>query len=90
MCQLIVPFSAPILVGFESSTHTTSESDGMVEVAIVVTGGAPRPLSVSLRTENNTACECFKYPFQCEIVYWYCHILFSIIFLQLKWKIIHQ
>ena len=42
---------------FDSASYTVSEADGMVQLFIEVPGGAPRPFSVSLRTENNTASE---------------------------------
>ena len=52
-------FSVPIVVGFESTAYTTSESEGTVELSVVVTdpsmGGAPRPFSLSVYTADGTA-----------------------------------
>ena len=48
------------MVGFEFTTYSVDEDDGMVEVAVVVTepfGGAPQPFSLSLSTKDGTACE---------------------------------
>ena len=58
--------SVPIVVGFESTVYTTSESEGMVELSVVLPqtvlpvtdpsmGGAPRPFSLLLSTKDGTA-----------------------------------
>ena len=49
--------AVPIVVGFESTAYTTSESEGMVELSVVVTdppmGGAPRPFSLSVSKDQS-------------------------------------
>ena len=47
-----------ITVGFGASVYTTTESEGTVDVRIVVmdpSGGTPRPFSLSVTTQDNTA-----------------------------------
>ena len=48
-----------ITVGFSATLYTTSEDQGSVEISIIISepssGGAPRPFSLSLSTQNNTA-----------------------------------
>ena len=48
-----------IIVGFESTTYTIHESQERVELSVSVkvplTGGTPRPFSLSVSTEDNTA-----------------------------------
>ncbi|CAI8053959.1 P-selectin [Geodia barretti] len=56
---LILDNDGPISFGFDATVYTTSESQGMVEVRIVVqtpsTGGTPQPFSVSVSTTDDTA-----------------------------------
>ena len=48
-----------ITVGFSATLYTTSEDQGSVEISIIISeptsGGAPRPFSLSLTTQDNTA-----------------------------------
>ena len=48
-----------IIVGFESTTYTIHESQERVELSVSVkvplTGGTPRPFSLSVSTKDNTA-----------------------------------
>ena len=61
------------MVGFEAVSYSTSESQGFVEISVIVTdppSGAPRPFSLLLDTTDDTAglCEviganvCQNYP----------------------------
>ena len=48
-------------MGYEPTTYTTSEAEGRVELNIVVfspLGGAPRPFTLSVTTEDNLAGVC--------------------------------
>ena len=59
-----------ITVGYEFTVYTTSEGQGMVELSVIVfdpqpdgtlpplSGGAPRPFTLSVNTEDNTAGTC--------------------------------
>ena len=51
--------TVPITVGYEFTVYTTSEGEGMVELSVVIfdppSGGAPRPFTLSINTENGTA-----------------------------------
>ena len=54
---MVVP-APQITVGFGASVYTATESERMVDVSIVVTdssGGTPRPFSLSVTTQDNTA-----------------------------------
>ena len=48
-------------MGFEAVSYSTSESQGFVEISVVVTdppSGAPRPFSLLLNTADDTAGLC--------------------------------
>ena len=48
----------PIEVGYDSNTYVTTESAGSVDLTIRVfshPGGAPRPFSLLVNTEDGTA-----------------------------------
>ena len=51
--------TVPITVGYEFTVYTTSEGEGMVELSVVIfdppSGGAPRPFTLSINTEDGTA-----------------------------------
>ena len=54
------PFSTVIItVGYELSVYFTSERQCMVELSVIIfdppTGGAPRPLTLSVNTEDGSA-----------------------------------
>ena len=53
-----------ITVGYEFTVHTTSEGVGAIDLSIVVTdpptGGAPRPFSLSVTTQDGTAGLCYQ------------------------------
>ena len=48
-----------IIVGYEFTVYTTSEGQGMVELSVIIfnpsSGGAPRPFTLSVNTEDGTA-----------------------------------
>ena len=48
-----------ITVGYEFTVYTTSEGQGMVELSVIIfnppSGGAPRPFTLSVNTEDGTA-----------------------------------
>ena len=55
ICPLIL---APITVGYDPATYTTTESDGSVTLTVRVfshPGGAPRPFTLVVNTEDGTA-----------------------------------
>ena len=51
--------TVPITVGYEFTVYTTSEGEGMVELSVIIfdppSGGAPRPFTLSINTEDGTA-----------------------------------
>ena len=51
--------TVPITVGYEFTVYTTFEGEGMVELSVVIfdppSGGAPRPFTLSINTEDGTA-----------------------------------
>ena len=56
--------TVPITVGYEFTVYTTSEGEGMVELSVIIfdplsggplPGGAIRPFTLSVNTEDGTA-----------------------------------
>ena len=51
--------TVPITVGYEFTVYTTSEGEGMVELSVIIfdppSGGAPRPFTLSMNTEDDPA-----------------------------------
>ena len=48
----------PITVGYDPDTYVTTESDGSVTLTVRVfshPGGAPRPFTLAINTEDGTA-----------------------------------
>ena len=56
---MCVTFSLePITVGYDPDTYMTTESDGSVTLTVRVfshPGGAPRPFTLAINTEDGTA-----------------------------------
>ena len=52
-------YIAPIEVGYEFTQYVTSEGQGAVDLSIIIfepdAGGAPRPFSLLVSTEDGTA-----------------------------------
>ena len=52
-------YSLDIAVGLSATLYTTSENQGSVEISIIISepssGRAPRPFSLSVNTQDNTA-----------------------------------
>ena len=57
-CPIYSP-TVPITVGYEFTVYTTSEGEDMVELSVIIfdppSGGAPRPFTLSINTEDGTA-----------------------------------
>ena len=51
--------ASDIAVGFSATLYTTSEVQGNIGISIIISepssGGAPRPFSLSVNTQDNTA-----------------------------------
>lgn len=66
--QLFDSFSTELItVGYEFTSYTTSEGQGYVELSVIIfdplsggplPGGAPRPFTLSVNTEDGTASMC--------------------------------
>ena len=57
----------PITVGYDPDTYVTTESDGSVTLTIRVfshPGGAPRPFTLVVNTEDDTASKCCNFLIQ--------------------------
>jgi hypothetical protein len=60
----------PIVVGYEVTTHTTTETDGYVELCAVIfetlSGLAPRPFELTVNTGDGSARKIISQPYTLE------------------------